>query len=191
MVRLILKVWSVLLLLPLIPVFLLYAFFEGQNYFELQQTAKGIVATGPIAAYVFIVGLGWRIYLKLIKETLSASPALEELPGHWKFRSISSHGTAREGNCYISNERGRLVLNGDFQEDGKQAGLWNSEVTQIKGNKLIVVYSLQELKEGKPVKFDGLSTVSFGAPPVSRMRGIWIVVGEADMSGSIEYTRVS
>ncbi len=67
MVRLILKVWSVLLLLPLIPVFLLYAFFEGQNYFELQQTAKGIVATGPIAAYVFIVGLGWRIYLKLIK----------------------------------------------------------------------------------------------------------------------------
>ena len=39
-----LRAWILLILLPLIPVIVLYIFFAGQNYFELKDAAKGIVA---------------------------------------------------------------------------------------------------------------------------------------------------
>jgi hypothetical protein len=55
------KTWGLILLLPLVPVVLLHMLFEKQNYFELHDTAKGLVAVGPIAAYVAIVGLATSI----------------------------------------------------------------------------------------------------------------------------------
>ena len=59
------KTWCLIVLIPLIPVVLLYLLFERQNYFELHDAAKGVVAVGPIAAYVVIVSLAYRIYFKI------------------------------------------------------------------------------------------------------------------------------
>ena len=64
-----LLIWSSLLLLPLIPVVLLYYFFEGQSYFGLENTAKGIVAAGPIAAYAVIIQIGWRMYGRIFEQS--------------------------------------------------------------------------------------------------------------------------
>ena len=52
---LLLRIWASLLLLPAIPVIAFYLLFDKQNYFELEDTARGIVATGPIAAYIALV----------------------------------------------------------------------------------------------------------------------------------------
>jgi hypothetical protein len=58
-------VWMILLLLPLLPVISLYTLFQDQNFFGLGGAAKTIVATGPIAAYLVFVHVGWKIYASI------------------------------------------------------------------------------------------------------------------------------
>jgi len=191
MTGLIVKVWSILLLLPMIPVVLLYTFFAGQNYFELKDAARGMVAVGPIAAYVTLVLIGWRIYMKVSKTFSSSEPALNDLPGKWYFTARSGHGTTREGNCMIENVLGHLVISGDFRENGEHVGNWTSEMTHLKGNNLYMVYTLEELKAGKIERVDGLCRLSFGTLPVSRMSGTWAVVGQEEMVGTVSYEKIT
>lgn len=177
--------WVLLIVLPLIPVILLYAFFSRQNYFELKDAAKGVVAVGPIAAYVVIVGLGLEAMLRLEREGRSTSPLLEEMVGEWTITSKSIHDTPGQGKCYIENDRGHLVINGELSENGRNLGTWTSEMTLLKEHNLYIFYTLTQLKEGGNKKFDGVCTLTFGSPPVNEMRGTWIIVGERDMAGEI------
>lgn len=50
----------------LIPVVVLYAFFGQQNYFELDGWVKGLVVSGPIGAYLFLVWLTFRFYKQIV-----------------------------------------------------------------------------------------------------------------------------
>ncbi|UCC73643.1 MAG: hypothetical protein JSV86_03505 [Gemmatimonadota bacterium] len=180
--------WVALLLLPLVPVTLLYYFFSGQNYFELKDVAKGIVATGPIAAYVAIVFIGWKIFRELPGTVFSLSPAIRDLPGQWTFRSESSHGTVREGSCQIVRKGFGLVFDGNFREAGKHVGDWKSEIVHAWHNRLFMFYELSELKADEVERFEGVSTLTFGTPPISQMSGTWNVVGK-DKCGTIVYSR--
>jgi len=42
--------------------------FDAQNYFELDGAIKGLVASGPIAAYAIFVYVGWRIFREIIQQ---------------------------------------------------------------------------------------------------------------------------
>jgi hypothetical protein len=72
---LLLRIWSALFLIPAAPVIAFYLLFNQQNYFELKETARGIVATGPIAAYIALVWIGWTIYRRVSNLTGEVSPA--------------------------------------------------------------------------------------------------------------------
>ena len=181
--------WVLIILLPLVPVVLLYAFFSNQNYFELKEAAKGIVATGPIAAYVAIVALGWKVMADLDREGTPSVELMDELKGEWSMKSKSIHDTVGQGNWFIDVERGRLVINGDLSENGENVGQWSSEMAQVKENKLYVFYSLTQVKDEENVKLDGICTLSFGASPVKTMQGIWIIVGKGKAAGELTLTK--
>lgn len=189
MTRVTLRAWILLLLLPLIPVIVLYMVFAGQNYFELQDTARGIVAVGPIAAYVAIVILGWKAMVGIEKEGRSSSPLHDELIGQWNLKSKSIHDTPGEGNCFIENDHGMLVISGNLSENGENLGTWKSEMTLVKDHNLYIFYTMTQIKETGSEKLDGICTLTFGAPPVNQMQGTWIVVGVSEMAGEMTLTR--
>lgn len=180
------KIWSLILLLPLVPVVLLYMLFEKQNYFELQNTAKGLVATGPIAAYVVIVWIAYRIYFKISPSFIGFDARLDQLCDNWTFVSTSNGGHTRQGDCNITKERQQLVINGNFKEGDRIVGIWEGELTGLRGNNFLMVYSLQET--GKSNLY-GLVQVPFGDAAAQQMSGIWSVVGRSDLEGTITYTR--
>lgn len=214
-----LLVWSSLLLLPLIPVVFLYYFFEGQNFFELENTAKGIVAAGPIAAYTLIIQIGWRMYGKIFEQNSrqevnklnqqiqqledqlqiqeSRSSQVNKLVGKWSFVSISSHQRTLTGECSISkSDQGVLSLSGFFVDNGRQVGTLTSELAQIiQDNTLAVIYRMEEAKQGRLEQHRGLCTFRFNelltsSSPIDTMKGFWIVVGREDMFGNVDYTKI-
>lgn len=126
-----LRAWILLLLLPLVPVALLYWFFGEQNYFELQDTARGIVALGPIAAYVALVGIGWRLFASVESTLDPRHSALPHLPGEWAIESISRHGTTYKGTARIRCSGARISLDGDFYKDGSRVGAWESRANTV------------------------------------------------------------
>ena len=184
-----LRAWFLLLLLPLIPVVVLYIIFAGQNYFELKDTTRGIVAIGPIAAYVAIVILGWKVMVGIEKESHPSSPLLDELIGEWTLKSKSIHETPGKGKCFIENDRGALVINGDLSENGENQGTWKSEMTLVKGHNLYIFYTMTQISDLGSKKLDGICTLTFGASPINLMQGTWIIVGVSNMAGEMTLTR--
>lgn len=71
--------------IPLLPVCVLYAFFGNQNYFGLEGWSKGLLASGPIASYLYCLHFGFRMFRNLLEIGHSYS---EGPPGH-----CSGHGT--------------------------------------------------------------------------------------------------
>lgn len=183
------KMWSLLLLLPLVPVILLYLLFEKQNYFELQDTARGIIAMGPIAAYVGLVLIAWRIYLKISPLFIALNTHLDQICGDWIYKSVSKNGNIRIGDCFIRNEKGQLVINGNFKDGDKTVGTWECDLAGLRGNNLLMVYRLREIKDSGPDNVYGLVQVPFGEATASEMTGIWTVIGREDSEGTITYTR--
>lgn len=183
------KMWSLVVLLPLVPVILLYLIFEKQNYFELTSTAKGIVAMGPIAAYVALVLIVWRIYNKMSPLFATEDKRLEELCGDWSFKSTSRDGNVRVGDCFIRCERGQLEINGSFKDNDKTVGTWECELAGVRGNNLLMVYALREISDGEDDNLHGLVQVPFGTAATTEMSGIWTVVGRDNLEGTITYTR--
>ena len=183
--------WICIILIPAIPVVVFYTIFTKQNYFQLTGFFKGVVGAGPIAAYIFLVWLGQNIFQKIIKifPLLIESPSVKALIGKWEYESISAKDTIRKGVCYIKERNGAIVLNGTIEADGKKVGQWNSRMTGVLENKLMIFYDWEELEEGKQIKMEGISTVVFGDPPISEMNGNWTGVGVPDVIGRVKFTR--
>lgn len=180
------KTWVLILLLPLVPVVLLYMLFEKQNYFELQDTAKGIVAVGPIAAYVVIVGMATTIYSRISPSFAGLDPQLDEICGDWTFVSTSTGGNIRKGDCFIKKKGQQLVVTGTFNEGDNPVGGWNGELTGLRDNNFLMVYSLREIGHEN---LYGLVRVPFSTATTQKMSGTWSVVGRSELEGTITYTR--
>lgn len=181
------KMWSLVLLLPLIPVVFLYLLFEKQNYFELQDTARGIVAVGPIAAYIVLVLIALKVYQKISPSFLALNPDLDKLRGEWTFESTSKENNVRVGDCFIHNEKGQLVINGTFKDGNETVGNWESELAGFKENNLLMVYMLRDNETGENLY--GLAQITISNPEAASMSGVWSVVGRDGLRGKITYTR--
>ena len=191
MTKKLLLIWIVLLLGPLVPVLILYLIFEQANYFRLEDTARGIVATGPIAAYVAMVWLGWTMYKRVSNITLVSSAALKQVIGRWTFEAESGHGTKRGGHCTITAPGGILTIEGSFIEDGMPVGEWRSQMARLTDSELSIVYTLTELRGGASKSSRAVCTLHFDPVSVSPMKGAWVVVGAADAYGTITYTKAT
>lgn len=185
-------VWVVLLLLPAVPVLVFYAVFKDQNYFELNNAARGIVATGPIAAYVALVVMGWRLYKQLSSLFFPLGPFEEKLIGTaWDFTATSYHGTHRKGSLKIAQDaRGALSLTGSFKaEDGRDVGAWESTMTHAEDGRLQVVYDLDDLGKGALESSTGMLSLITSPRDRTRMSGTWVVLGRGEAHGAIECRR--
>ena len=185
------KIWIVLLLLPMFPTVVFYVLFSQQNYFELQGFFKGVAATGPIAAYAFLVWLGWFIYQKITNISPIKSQVAEELTGRWEFESIPANNSKRKGICHVQYKKGTLIANGTIENNGKQAGQWSSIMTAVYENRLLVFYNWREIKGDKEYNFEGICSLIFGTAPINEMSGCWSVVGVTGAAGTVKYTRAN
>lgn len=182
-------VWLMLLLAPLIPVVIVYVIFDQANYFKLEDTARGIVATGPIAAYVALVLVGVTVYRRLFNIAQVSSAALKQVKGQWTFVTKSAHATERAGRCTIGTVGGQLTVNGTFVQDDERVGDWNSVMARLTDSELTVVYNLSEIRDGEVKGSQGLLTLYFDPKSVSPMKGRWVAVGEAGAHGSITFSK--
>jgi len=219
---------------PLLPVITLYRVFEEQSYFELSGLAKGIVATGPIAAYAVFAYVGAVVFKDLFKQRgvekqlqktrsklaeaileLEQSNAeienlksrcnefknavsavtptqaiVNELVGRWSFISTSSHNRVLTGNSDIQFQNGLLKMRGRFYQNGAPVGSWYSESAQVMDNSLIMVYRMEEQKNGELQQHRGVCTFQLDSPPFFEMLGFWVVVGRREMFGRAEYKKI-
>jgi hypothetical protein len=189
MARRFLPVWVVLFLVPALPVIAFYVLFSQQNYFELQQSARGIVASGPIAAYVALVWIAWEIYKRIAALTVPELPHIDKLTGGWRFTASSYHGSKRQGRFNLFEQGGDLRLSGTFELDGKNIGHWKSTMTCLEENELSVVYSLEELRSGQNKMSRGMFVVHFDPEALDRLEGTWVVLGESEAHGDIVCTK--
>lgn len=188
-------VWAVLLLLPMVPVVIFYVVFADQNYFELKEAARGVVTTGPIAAYFALVWLGWRIYRQVSSLIAPLDPLVKRLVGtSWRFEATSFHDTHRKGEFAIGEGNlGELCLSGRFQRpDGTDIGSWKSTMTRCENNELQVVYALKDLSGATEQDTTGMLTMQLddGKEP-TRMTGNWVVVGRGEAHGDLVCTRAA
>ena len=180
--------WLAIVGVPLIPVVILYGLFGNQNYFGLDGWAKGLVATGPVAAYVFLVHQGWRIFRGLPGLLgLSASTRGAGLTGDWTFESATpDESTVRQGSCHVELRAGALRLDGDYRAPtGQLMGRWASTVTAVDATRLVFLYTLDEILAEGAKHQEGVCWVRFSGVHPERMEGQWRILGDSQSLGNI------
>ena len=185
-------VWAVLLLLPVIPVVIFYALFSGKNYFELEDAARGIVATGPIAAYVALVVIGYKIYKSLSSLIFPIGDDEEQfVDTSWDFSAESKHHTKRKGSLTFSVDSRELTVDGSFKdvESDRDVGQWESTMVRCEKKKLEILYDLDDQGKGSPEQSTGVLSLRVDPVDERRMSGTWVVLGRADAFGDITCTR--
>jgi hypothetical protein len=73
----------------------IYFFFAQQNFFQIEGLWKGIIASGPIAAYIFLTWIGFR-YLKDLAATFDPQDDYRDLLGSWELVSQSEKKARRQ-----------------------------------------------------------------------------------------------
>jgi hypothetical protein len=186
-------VWIFLILVPMIPVGIFYAIFSDQNYFELENAGKGIVATGPIAAYFALVWLGARLYKGVSSDQPRLSDAEERLLGtSWDFNATSQHGSERKGSFTVTSASdGGLELKGNFEmADETQVGDWRSTMTRCEDGRLQILYDLSDSGKGAEERSTGMLSLHAKAVDPRQMSGRWVVLGRADAQGQMTCRKV-
>ena len=74
----------------------------------------------------------------------------------------------------------------NFKDGEKIGGIWAGELTGLRNNNFLMVYSLQE--QGEPNLY-GLVQVPFSNAATQEMSGIWSVLGKSELEGNITYKR--
>jgi hypothetical protein len=185
-------IWVLLVLVPMIPVVVFYAVFVGQNYFELKNAARGLVTTGPIAAYVVIFWLGKRAFMQVSSIVVPLGPfAAKLVDTSWSFTASSYHGTQRQGSFRIAeDEHGGLEMSGTFEDaNGRNVGSWESTMAHSEDGRLEVVYSLNDLRGDSPDASTGMLQLFADGDDPRRLSGNWVVLGRSEAHGEIVCTK--
>ncbi|MEI8281915.1 MAG: hypothetical protein WCG75_05890 [Armatimonadota bacterium] len=180
--------WLAVFLVPLIPVVILYVFFAGQNFFALEGFVKGVVATGPIAAYFALVYVALRVWEKTGGSSGIPKELTSQYIGQWRFESESSHQTQLRGTCIISESNGRVAMNGRIEKDGHVMGTWNSAAVVLDDTGMYIVYNFNETTP--EVKYTRGVVEAVYNPATKQLDGSWVTMGENSKSGIVNYTRL-
>jgi hypothetical protein len=91
--------------------------------FQIEGFWKGIIASGPIAAYIFLTWIGFR-YFKDLAATFDPQDDYRDLLGSWELVSQSEKSTQATGRCEITCPNKRLSLSGTFEEGATPTVVW-------------------------------------------------------------------
>lgn len=173
-------IWGVLTLVPLIPVILLFYFFENFAYFV--NTSKGIKMGGSIAAYFVLLGFSFSSWHFLIKEE-GIDPYAElrhELAGFWYCEGTYVN---RDGEIDDTSSEMQIVSNGHITIHGlTERGMsWTADEVILRSNKMTFVYNV-------PLSNNlGLTSVRFirgDENQIDAFHGTWGSIG-SDHKGSL------
>lgn len=180
--------WLLVQLVPLAILYFVYTFFSEQNFFNIEGAWKGVVASGPIAAYIFITWMGFRYFKEIITITFRLNEEADNAIGNWNFESTSEHGKSAKGNCEISLQDNKLEISGNLEESNELATIWKSDIAFLDGNNLFYVYKLDS---------HNISYIGYVRLRVSRkvkkkmveMKGEWVSIGQEKKRGNITISR--
>lgn len=177
--------WTLIWLIPIIPVVVLYVLFDQYNVFEFQDAPGGVKAFGPIGAYLVFVLLALR-NRRMLEVRLGDDE--RKFLGSWELTSRSRNGHEAVGQCRIAADGGALSLAGTFAESAKLTSTWRSTMAQLKDGQLLVVYELKDLD--RDLSSEGLMKLLPDDPAgPARLEGDWAVIGRAGMLGTVVLTR--
>ena len=124
----------VIMAVCLIPVVVLYWLFESQNFFELTGFWKGMVASGPIAAYAFLFWLSLRFYRDLRRDELMPEAETRRLgiaspqdlggttwTGTWGWTDEDGNPQSSTETVVIGEQRGRVITGTITDQEGLDA----------------------------------------------------------------------
>jgi hypothetical protein len=184
--------WILIQVVPLIVMFVIYFFFAQQNFFQIEGLWKGIIASGPIAAYIFLTWIGFR-YFKDLAATFDPQDDYRDILGSWELVSQSEKSTQATGRCEITCPNKRLSLSGTFEEGANPTVVWQSDFAFLDGNRLFYVYKL----DAGPDSFIGYVRLHVKRPSrraykgVEDMVGDWVALGAQRKRGRISFKRVA
>lgn len=188
-------IWAVILLLPAVITGGFYLLFKNLNYFALEGMFKGVVASGPIAAYIFLVWFSYsKIYQKMSdsEEKNILSNKVSPLLGEWSYNSHSFHSEkTRNGKLFINLDQGQVIINGDYKDDDVSTGTFHSEMVNIQNNCLKFLYKLKSNDDSSlgPQECWAYCETTYGIGKVDAMEGTWHVMGPKEASGNIKLKR--
>jgi hypothetical protein len=173
------------LLVPLIPVVLLYLLFKDQNFFNLSGTSKYVFsAGGPIAAYTAITWFAMREARKLW-----SNEANEAYVGQWDFAAKSPTGKSGNGTCTISEAGGDLKVNGTFKESNVPQTIWQAEFAIASGNRLVYLSELPTNTGGSFLNVVTLVVSKSDRRKITEMTGSWVGWKDTVKRGDVIFIR--
>ena len=178
--------YVVVILLPLIPVVLLYILFKELNYFELKDNVRGVVAFGPIAAYFVLLILTWKIFVKLFPGGKITNRNIGKLMGDWQIKSASGSGTEYEGEVRIRQVDFEIDLSGTLRYERDFTAQISTVFSRLINGKLHIVYNIRDAREGGERAGYSVLDVDFKK---LEMKGHWAVIKE-DSLGLVEYKKI-
>ena len=181
-------IWVLIQLVPLSILYFVYTFFSDQNFFQLEGAWKGVVASGPIAAYIFITWIGFKYLKELISISFRFNEGTENVIGEWNFTSSSEGHVTASGCCEIAVRDNKLRLSGNYNEKDEMTTLWQSDVAFLDGNNLFYVYKLESHDIGY-IGYVRLRIMEKKNKKATKMSGEWVAVGEEKKRGNTTITR--
>ena len=173
--------------------FVIYFFFAQQNFFQIEGLWKGIIASGPIAAYIFLTWIGFR-YFKDLAATFDPQDDYRDLLGSWELVSQSEKSTQAIGRCEITCPNKRLSLSGTFEEGANRTWFRSVRFCFPYGNRLF--YCIRARFPDSD-SFIGYVRLHVKRPSrrehkrVDDMVGDWVALGAQRKRGRISFKRVA
>jgi len=184
------KALLTIVVVPLIPVVVLYLLFDRLNFFFLQDPSRTMVIFGPIGAYLVIMHLAFRYYLILsAKSGPDGSRVPKELLGVWTFKSTTNtSGKVATGDLNTTIKDGQLhlsvVLKGESDEPFAVA---TSDFCLYHENRLQFIYQIRgfdsDLKEAFLAECTCNAVRANDAPLT--LRGPWQRIGDGHEAGKV------
>lgn len=184
----VIAIWLLVQLIPLVITYFVYTFFSEQNFFNIEGAWKGVVASGPIAAYVFITWMGFRYFKELLSITFKVNEDTDNIVGNWIIEAKSEHGKNAKGSCEINLQDNRLEISGNYEEQEGIATIWQSDIAFLEGNNLFYVYKLDSHNIGY-IGYVRLRVLRKIKKKAVEMQGEWIAIGNDRKRGNIILSR--
>ncbi|MDX2146819.1 MAG: hypothetical protein SFZ23_04795 [Planctomycetota bacterium] len=185
-----LAAYVLILVTALIPVIVLYVLFEQLNLFTVDDKfIPGIAAAGPIAAYLVLIIVGFKLYERVhrMHNAGKDAEALARLLGEWTFKSDSQRsGKAFTGSCSFKISDGSVHATGQVSLEGKPVGTWSSLAITCSRDVYYIMYEMTAFDQGKETRTQGVNKV---VPSGNSFQGSWTVLGQEPHYGTIVYER--
>jgi hypothetical protein len=188
----------IMVIIPVLPAWIMYKQFGGQNFSRYQGLNRSVQLGGPIAAYFIIMitifSFEYNTNMELVNTMRDCNKIQQEYVGNWVAVSMHKDETGEvlvtNGKVFIRWENSKLIINGTYGSDGEDIGSWSADELIANEEKLIFIWQVATLDEtvGYVTGVGILMVTKKKKKKVVELRGNWGVIG-APVSGGMVLVR--